>query len=159
VIYAKNRARTCIHESFLMEFLNSGELRRRRRRSGSPEKRSPPWTVFYVSSFPGRWSLSLFWSVYSIFFCAVGWRDWFWRVGFSLIHARWICLTDKSTDLTPFGLGRTVDHQVCATQDCFCLTAFFLLVDFVCLGRTYYLHPTFFTFLLCLHPPPWLWLN
>jgi hypothetical protein len=69
-----------------------------------------------------------------------------------LIHARWICLTEKSTDLTPSGLGRTMDHYAALYLIIFGWLSFFL-VDWVGLGQTYYSHPSVFTTLLYLHPP------
>jgi hypothetical protein len=57
VIYVKKRARKCTQSPFLMEFWNSGELRRRRRRFGSPEKMKSTMDSVSASLKRSRWIL------------------------------------------------------------------------------------------------------
>jgi hypothetical protein len=73
-----------------------------------------------------------------------------------LIHARWICLTVKSTDLTPSGLGRTVDYHTAPHKIRFWLTSVFLLTRtwaWAWTPRPCYSHPPCFTTQNILHPP------
>jgi hypothetical protein len=73
-----------------------------------------------------------------------------------LFHARWICLTVKSTDLTPSGLGRTVSCDAAPHVIIFVWLPLFF-VDWVWAWartpRPCYLHPVFLLRLNSLHPP------